>query len=172
MWPSCVHLECYQKQRKVCKHNQVFPLVCVVCLMDHTRFYQKILFHKCFKSTNAWWWHSHKIQLLKILHQGDRFSDALYQQHWFKQWRIDYKIGFQIELCEYIQICAQISVWAERPELCLVLETEPLVLRWGPAATVRDAVYIKLNENESRQGLWEIKFDYMARTGYRYPANT
>ena len=88
MWQNCIHLEYYQKQRKVCKHNQVFPLLCIVGLMDHTRFYQKSLFHKCFKATNAWWWHSHKIQLFKIFHQGDRFSDALYQQHWFPNWAL------------------------------------------------------------------------------------
>lgn len=54
MWQSCTHLEYYQKQRKVCNDNQVFPLLCIVYLMDHTRFYQKGLFHKYFKATNAW----------------------------------------------------------------------------------------------------------------------
>lgn len=144
MWQNCIHLEHYQKQRKVCKHNQVFPLLRIVCLMDHTRFYQKSLFHKCFKATNAWWWHSHKIQHFKILHQGDRFSDALYQQHWFKQRRIDYKIGFQIELWVNPDLCSNLS-WVERSGLCLVWETEPLVLWWGLLPLLRGTVYIKLN---------------------------
>lgn len=144
MWQNCIHLEYYQKQRKVCKHNQVFPLLCIVGLMDHTRFYQKSLFHKCFKATNAWWWHSHKIQLFKIFHQEDRFSDALYQQHWFKQRRIDDKIGFQIELWVNPDLCSNLG-WAERSGLCLVWETEPLALRWGLLPLLRGTVYIKLN---------------------------